>query len=478
MGELGKKLNEYAKSDYYPFHMPGHKRNMKGYSFADSFSCDITEIDGFDNLHQAEDVILSVEKTAARLFGSAETHLLVNGSTAGILAAISGCVLRHGKILLARNSHKAAYNALFLNELKGIFVYPKMIERYGIAGSIVPEDIEKILASDSEIEAVFITSPTYDGVVSDVEKIAKIVHKYKIPLIVDEAHGAHFGFYQPYADHYQMQNSVRLGADIVIQSLHKTLPSFTQTALIHLNGEIIQKEKIRQYLAIYQSSSPSYVFMAGMDQCFDILIKEGITLFVELSERLSGFYRQMRKLKCLEVILPEQLLSEGAYGVDPGKLLISTKMTDVSGKELYDRLRKEYHIQMEMAAGDYCLGIATIMDTVEGFQRLSDALMEIDSTLVHNDGKRGSITIPETVKEAEIYEALSAKDFQREEIVFAECEGAIAGDYIYAYPPGIPILAPGEIVSSTIIHSVGEMKRLGLNIAGIKEGKFTKGKRR
>ena len=248
--DLSESLTEYSSLDYYPFHMPGHKRNMKEYFMSEAYFADITEIEGFDNLSHPEGLLLAEEERLAELYHSKETHMLVNGSTTGIQAAILGSVKRNEKILMARNSHKSAYNAVSLGGIHASYLYPKTEERYGISGGICPEEVADMLEADREIKAVFLTSPTYEGVVSDVETIAKICHSHNIPLLVDEAHGAHFGFHRENCNEYHTENSVRLGADVVIHSIHKTLPAFTQTALIHLNGDFAQAEHIKRYISM------------------------------------------------------------------------------------------------------------------------------------------------------------------------------------------------------------------------------------
>mgnify|MGYP005761843149 FL=1 len=197
MERLYVKLKEYSASDYYPFHMPGHKRNPLITGADLPYEIDITEIDGFDDLHHASSILKGAEERAARAYRAEETHYLINGSTAGILSAVLGCSERGRKILIARNCHKSVYNAVYLNELHPVYVYPEFDERTGLNGEIRPEKVARILKSEQDICAVVITSPTYDGVVSDVRMISDIAHEKGIPLIVDEAHGAHFGFH-PY----------------------------------------------------------------------------------------------------------------------------------------------------------------------------------------------------------------------------------------------------------------------------------------
>ena len=232
---LEQKLNELEQSDIYPFHMPGHKRAFL--PFANPYAIDITEIEGFDNLHHATGILQEAQQKAADLYGAQKTYYLVNGSTCGLLAAISAAVPRGGKILVARNCHKAVYHAMYLRQLVPVYLYPEDTA-YGIQGQVTPQMVQKQLKQTPDIRAVVITSPTYDGVVSDIQSIADIVHAYGIPLIVDEAHGAHFGFSPEFPE-----NATRLGADAVIMSVHKTLPAFTQTALLHLCSDRIAEKK-------------------------------------------------------------------------------------------------------------------------------------------------------------------------------------------------------------------------------------------
>ena len=262
MATIYEKLKAYSDSDYYGFHMPGHKRKMHMSWDADPYTVDITEIEGFDDLHHAEGILKEAQERAARIYHADETHFLVNGSTVGILSAIMGVTDKGDQILVARNCHKSVYHAIYLNELEPVYVYPEYDEKTGLNGEVKADEIALLLEKNPNIKAVMIVSPTYDGVVSDVKKIAEVAHAHEIPLIVDEAHGAHFGF-----DPYFPKNANENGADIVIHSVHKTLPSLTQTALLHINGTFVNREKVRMYLHMLQSSSPSYVLMASIDEC-------------------------------------------------------------------------------------------------------------------------------------------------------------------------------------------------------------------
>ena len=465
MGKLYEKLTQYKKSDYYPYHMPGHKRNMDGRPFQEYYSLDITEIDGFDNLHQAEGILLGIEKRANRMYGADQTFLLVNGSTCGILSAISAATKNGGKILIARNCHKSVYHGAYLRNLEVQYLYPKVSEQFGIALGITPESVEEKLKADEEISAVVITSPTYEGVISDIKKIAEIVHNYEIPLIVDEAHGAHLGF-----SHKFPNNAIGAGADIVIHSLHKTLPSPTQTALLHVSGKLIDREKLKRYLGIYQSSSPSYPLMAGMELCLDIVEVEGEKLFNRLHINWEKMLANLERCKVLEILHKADVLGAGMKDFDVGKLVISTKGTNWSGLQLYDVLLNRYHLQMEMAADNFVLAMFTIMDTEEGFERLTKALLELDGEF---DGKE-NVTGLENLNEAENSCGLrtgcritAALDAQKEWVTLEKCVGRMAAGFINLYPPGIPVVVPGEIYNRQTVSDIKNWYRKNLSVQGI-----------
>lgn len=441
---LYEKLRELSDSDYYPFHMPGHKRNGEHYPLGEFYKMDITEIDDFDNLHEPEEIIQECMTLVSHLYGSYKSYLLVNGSTCGILSAISASVPRGGKLLLARNSHKSAYHAVFLNELETKYLYPEYIEEYDLPGKIQPEQVEKALCEETDIKAVFITSPTYDGIISDIGKIVRICHNHGIICIVDEAHGAHLGLFEK-----TMLNSVELGADVVIHSVHKTLPAPTQTALLHINGKLLDRVLLEYYLRIFQTSSPSYLLVAGIDECFRILKKQGKALFLEFRENKEEFYFKTKTLKNIQVLMDIN------YCMDSMKLIISVKNTSLSGKELYEILRNRYHLQMEMYSDTYVLAIVTVMDKREGFIRLAAALSELDGEIFAKESIKQVIDYHYCSESPVAIQTIYAAQMQKkEEVKLEQAQGRISGVFLNLYPPGIPIVVPGEEITEEIMAAL------------------------
>lgn len=468
MPYLYDQLRDYAKSDYYPFHMPGHKRRLG--EFMNPIETDITEIEGFDNLHHAEGILKEAQERAAAVYGSENTYFLVNGSTAGILGAVSACTSIGGKILMARNCHKAVYHSVLIRELDAVYIYPQQEQGIGLNCGLSPEKIREMLITAPDIQAVIITSPSYDGVVSDVEKIADICHTYQKPLIVDEAHGAHFGFHP-----YFPNNSIGKGADIVIHSLHKTLPAFTQTGLIHLNGSLVDRAVLERYLGIYQTSSPSYLLMAGVDQCIRMLEESGDRLFGEFVENLEQFRRKASELQMVGLAGKEELAGEkDVADLDLSKLILYIKNGSMSGNELYEELLQRYHLQLEMAAGDYALALTSIGDTREGFDRLYQALEEIDRRLLAKDSaqlEKRSYAGMDNQTEMPVCRAVERK---MERILLENATGRIAGEFVYLYPPGIPLIVPGEKISGEFVENVLQYREKGFSLQGMKDysGKY------
>ena len=454
---IEQKLKALAQSDVYPFHMPGHKRQLSGFF---PYELDITEIEGFDNLHHAKGLLFEAQQYAAQMYQSRKAYYLVNGSTCGILAAISAATTKGGRVLVARNCHKAVYNAIYLRGLKAEYVYP-VATHYGIQGQMQAADVERKLVEKPDIQAIVITSPTYDGLVSDVRAIADLAHAHGIPLIVDEAHGAHFGLDEAFPD-----NATVLGADAVIMSVHKTLPAPTQTAILHLCSDRINVTKMEKFLGIYETSSPSYVLMAGIEESLRLADEAKGVQMKEYVRRLQIFREKMRRLTILRVPDRADFTGEEAYAYDIGKLLLVTNGA-ISGKALQELLLKKYGLQMEMSSGNYVLAMTSFMDTEEGLERLADALLEIDATLTVTDQRE--MFSPEKIyrQPKKAMEIDEVQDGESTSVAFSEAEGRICADYIYLYPPGIPVIVPGEVLDQQTLTVIETCQKMELDVEGL-----------
>lgn len=448
---LYKKLDQYNQSDFYPFHTPGHKRNEQLINNKEMikipFGIDVTEIDGFDDMHNPQEIIGECMDFATKSYGTMQTYFLVNGSSCGVLASISAVADSNDKVIVARNCHKSVYNAISLRQLNAVYIYPEEIEEYGVAGQISVKSVQGALEEHPDAKAVIITSPTYDGIVSDIQKISAEAHNRNIPLIVDEAHGAHF----KYSDIFPM-SAIELGADLAIHSLHKTLPSLTQTALLHLNSKLVDIKKIEQFLRIYQTTSPSYVLMASIDRCIRFMEENAQSLYQQYDIMIQQFYDKCTKLKNIKVI-PYTFINK-----DISKIVISIKSynlnidSQITGSKLSDILREQYHLEMEMTGKDYVIGITTAMDTDAGLNRLWTALLEIDTMIDRND--------------KDLY-CKEENDSQKRIAYVKSIAGTIADDYVYVYPPGIPILIPGEEWTQGKVEQVISSLKSELHVYGV-----------
>ncbi len=478
MERLYKKLQEYSSTDMYGFHMPGHKRNPLLHH---CYEIDITEIDGFDDMHHPEGLLREFQSYMQEIYHTKGSYFLINGSTGGILAAVSAAVELGGELLAARSCHKSVYNAAFLRNLKIRYLYPQYDENWGCFTHISPRDVEKSMEKYPDCKTVIIVSPTYEGVVSDVSAIAEAVHRQGGILIVDEAHGAHF----PYLEDFP-KSAVDCGADIVIQSVHKTLPALTQTALLHVCGSDALKKKVEQYLSIYQSSSPSYVFLSSIEECVLWMEEHKDTRGKAYASELMQLRKQIMGLQQIELYQPVNMedaceakertgnIRDIPRDYDRGKLVLRVKNMENGGRWLYHQLLEKYHIQLEMCLPGYCIAMTSVMDSGEAFERLFYALSSLDQSLCQEQKKdsvshkkAAAIPLRQALENELVYTPYEAAQLPGEEVSLEECEGRISQETAYVYPPGIPVIAAGERFSGTCVRVLQQYCEYGFQIKGI-----------
>ena len=470
------KLKELSEKGSAPMHMPGHKRNVAGIPFLEELGAnyDITEIDGFDDLHNPNGILAEAMEKTAHLWKSENCFFLVNGSTCGILAAISAAakISGSGKLIMARNCHKSVYNAAEINNLTPIYISPSTVEGFGFCGSILPKDIE-LAVRDIPGTPVILTSPTYEGIISNIAEIAVICHLYGSPLIVDEAHGAHLSLSPAFSG-----GAVQNGADIVVQSLHKTLTGLTQTGLLHLCGGLIQPDDIQRELSIYETSSPSYLLMSSIDGTRELIETRGNELFKAWVKRLDHFdnlvsplqnlripghsdYFECQKLGSSIGYARRGIKTSSVYSYDRSKIIISCEGTDTTGTSLMNDLRSRFGIECEMAACGYVVAMTGILDRDDSIDRLGKALRKLDSELRKTAPRIPfiSMTIPPRRKSAA--EAMMSHS---REMSVRDTKGKTSAEYVWAYPPGIPLLVPGEEVTEEIIKSIIIQREAGVSL--------------
>lgn len=458
------KLEEYSKAGYVPMHMPGGKRNTE---YASTSVLDITEIDGFDNMHNAEGIIKNASCRAAKLYGADKTLMLVNGSTAGILSAICGATKRKGKIIVARNCHVSVYNALIMAQLEPVYVIPEVDNDTGIYSGVSLEQIRKCVENNRDAQAVIITSPTYEGVVSEVREIASYLHEKGIPLIVDEAHGAHFKFSEEFPE-----SAVKAGADIVINSIHKTLPALTQTALLHISGNYVDYDKVERFWNIYQTTSPSYILMASIDRCMRIIEEQGNNIFKDYISKLKNLRENIAKLNNIRLMDSD----------DISKIILICD----DGKYLYDRLLDEYKVQLEMASFKYVIAMTSVADKQEYYDRFLEALQKIDQSWetgkYNNDAKTESNkgtscyainNKPQVyICPADAIDLMDENGYEDLSVNSPDICGRISMSSVLIYPPGMPVVNVGERITGDVCRIIKSAINAGLEVPGLKEGKI------
>ncbi len=465
-------LQEYSKRDIIPMHMPGHKRNPR-FVMENPYSIDVTEVEGLDDLHHPMGMIREWMDGIRSIYKTEESYLLVNGSTCGILAAVSACCRRGDRILMDRNCHRSVYHAVYLLELEPVYLYRNADPETGIPLEISVKQVREELTG-KDFSCVVLTSPTYEGVMSDVAGIAALVHERGIPLIVDQAHGAHL--------HWCRMQSAVTHADLVVESLHKTLPALTQTGILHVCSRRVEREQIERYLDIYETSSPSYVLMASASQCLKWMREESGDFLYAYGRNLNKFTADSAEWKHL------RLWQHAAK--DPGKLVICTLPGIMSGPELGKMLLQQYGIQVEMTAAGYVIAMTSLCDRQENFDRLSQALAEIDTGLekdrelkkdremeigCDDDGCAGEREGREEQKDREdrpdyclpLYTAMNSP---RERCPLEESRQRISAEYAFLYPPGIPFLVPGERITDHVVKKIQAAGRAGLEVSGLQDG--------
>ncbi|MDD3570065.1 MAG: aminotransferase class V-fold PLP-dependent enzyme [Lachnospiraceae bacterium] len=461
---LFEKLNTYKDSDVYPFHMPGHKMG-RGIDIKDVFAMDITEIDGFDNLHHAEGVIDEAQKMCAKTFGAEESFFIVNGSSSGIIAAIMSICGDGEKIIIARNSHKSVMDGLVLSGANPSYVMPEIVEEYNVFGAVSTEEVEKVCNENPEAKAVIIVSPTFEGIVSDIDSIANIVHQRNMLLIVDSAHGPHMHF-----NSYFPKTAIECGADIVIESLHKTLPCPTQASVLHISGTRVNRERLKKCLAMVQTSSPSYIFMAAIDKCRDYLDNQGKTDFESYVIRLKKFREDTKELKNLRLMDDSIVGKNNVFDYDLGKLVFFSD--SINCIEIGDILRKKYKIELEMSCPTHCIAMTSVSDTQDGFDRLRNAIIDIDKTLDTIEKRKNvSFVFPKPVVKVSPRIAFYSKST---DVCLKDSIGEISAEYVIPYPPGIPLISPGEKITAQIVNTLDKYINDNVNIIGMKNSLLEK----
>ncbi|MDO4744990.1 MAG: aminotransferase class V-fold PLP-dependent enzyme [Bacillota bacterium] len=456
-------LIDHAGKDPVSFHMPGHKGSdiYKRYGhdrFLENFiDCDITEIPGADNLFQTEGIIKATAEKYRELYDVRKSYLLINGTSGGLIASVLATVPAGKRLVMARNCHKSVFNALTLGGIEPVYAYPSMIEEYGISGPVTCEEIERCLRENPDAEAVLLPSPNYYGICSDIAAIAETVHAHGKVLIVDQAHGAHLKFMAG-----EPKAAEECGADIVVNSTHKTLASFTQSAVLNLNSDRVEQYVLEDKLQAIQSTSPSYLLMASLDINADILMEHGDELMDSWDENIRDFYDKAAEIPGLK-------LMDVPGHMDKTKINLDMSSCGIDGNELEELLMDE-EIYAELVTGNILMCMTGIGNTADDYERLLKVLKALaerkESDLCAGGEKRADSGGAALWNKRRALHEIPKK---KKQVPLDAGEGMICASSIIPYPPGIPFLCPGEEIGREEIEYIKLLRGRGEKVIGVDE---------
>ena len=467
-------LMEYVNRETIPFHVPGHKKGVgmdaefKNYIGENPLKIDVTVFKLVDSLHHPTGPIKLAQELAADAYGSDAAFFSIHGTSGAIQAMIMSVVNDGDKIIIPRNVHKSITGGIILSGAVPVYMQPELDKNVGIAHGVSPETVENTLKANPDAKAVLIINPTYYGVATDIQKIAEIVHSYDIPLIVDEAHGPHLSFNEKLP-----MSAIEAGADICAQSTHKIIGAMTQCSLLHVNATRVDVNRVQQILSLLQTTSPSYVLMASLDCARRQIALNGEEL-LDKTIKLSNYARdEINKIPGLYCFGEEILGVPGAYAFDPTKITVTCRDLGITGYDLDMILSNTYHIQVELSDLYNILAVGSFGDTKSSIESLLSALRQISSEYYgKGDRKSDFINIPPIPEQ--VVRPRVAFNSQKISIPIKDSVGMTSGEFLMAYPPGIPILCPGEVISQEIVDYVRKLKDVGLYVQGTEDPEVAK----
>ena len=478
---INRGLNKILEDGIVSFHMPGHKNgnlyNKLNYSniLSNLYKTDTTEIPGTDNLHSPEGIIEKSILKAQETFESGKTYFLINGSTCGIEAAIMAICNPGEKLILSRDSHQSALNACILGDIVPIYIKSQIDKYTNIQRGNTFENVKIMIDKNPDAKALFLTYPTYYGITFELEKMINYALEKGITVIIDEAHGAHLGLSEKLP-----KTALQCGADIVIQSTHKTLPAFTQSSMMHISKKAIENksidtDRIEKMLKMTETSSPSYILMQSLEIAVEIYNQYGKELMEELINNIDDFKRRVKKIKSDYELKNKNLDFFSIYNEnDLTKIFISSLEVGLTGYEFEEILRNEYNIQVELSNYSGVLLITTIGNEKKDFEKLEKALINIyEKSLDERREKIEPVDYPyEIIPELAITPRTAFYSRNKKNVKIEDAVGMICGENIVPYPPGVCMIAAGEIIPKEIMDYLKYCKQKGMEITGVKDPNF------
>ncbi len=462
---LFEALVKHTHNRVARFDVPGHKGGRGNKEFRDfigemAMKIDVNSMKPLDNLCHPTSVIAEAQELAAEAFGAKYAYFMVNGTTSAVQAMIMSCCKEGEKIILPRNVHRSAINTLILCGAIPVYVDPGVNKKLGIALGMSIEDIKKAIEKNPDAKAILVNNPTYYGICSNLKEIIRIAHSHGMKVLVDEAHGTHFYFGENLP-----QPAMRLGADMSAISMHKTGGSLTQSSIL-LCGENVNPDYVRQIINLTQTTSASYLLLASLDAARKNLSINGQYLYGK-TLRFAEYARgEINNIGSYYAYSSELIDGDKIYDFDRTKLSVYTRDIGLAGIEVYDLLRDDYNIQIEFGDLGNILAIISAGDRGLEIERLISALAEIKR--IHSKGKAGMFD-HEYITPEVILSPKAAFYGQKKQVKIEKSKGCVSGEFVMAYPPGIPVLAPGEKITDEIIDYISYAKEKGCLLTGTED---------
>lgn len=459
-------IRAYGDADVAPLHIPAHKmgagihpkwRKELG---DDVFRMDLTEVIGLDDLHQPNGVIQEAQDLAADAYGADESFFLVNGTSGGIVASICTAAAPGEKIIIPRNAHKSVVYGLIVSGAVPVYLSPEIQTEKGLVGGFLPGRLEETYRDHPDAKAVYSVSPTYHGICSDTKSLIEITHRHGGLFIADEAHGNHVCFSPKLPD-----SALELGADLACQSTHKMSGSLGQSSILHLKGDRVDRTRLRANLQLTQTTSPSYLLMASLDVARSYMATDGLKLLGELMDRIDGAKEKIKKIPGIEVLGTELIGSHGIADYEPTRLVISARQLGIEGYELFRLLRRNYGIELEFGDYFYAVGVLGPGTQPNHLDRLVHALEDLARQHV---GGRPPLVWEEELPEVPPMVATPREAYfaKTRTIPWEEARGQVSGQLIVPYPPGIPAVCPGELITPSVFDYLEYQRQKGRHLHG------------
>ena len=461
MTPIYSALTKYISENPLRLHMPGHAGIAEALplTWGKLAFFDVTEIPGLDDLHLPTDVIDQARQLLAEAFGAEESFFLVNGATSGIQALFLS-LPANARVLIPRHAHRSFFGGMVLSGAEPVYLPPEVDEETGLSLATSLEAVENALQSNEAVAAVFLTSPTYYGTASNIEGIATAAHRRGIPLYVDEAHGSHYGFHPDYPI-----AALQAGADAVVHGLHKTLPVFNQGGALHLGHNFGPTDQITRAYSLLTTTSPSYPLLASMDLARHLMQQEGFDHLEEARQLANEYSEKINQLPGLQC-WGTRLSAPGVTAIDPLKILVLTDARKMTGFEIGRRLRQQHHIRVEIEADHHILAMMSMFHRRSDWERFYRALQTITKEL--GDRKANNRNIKPVVPPAPVVIKSPREAFysQHKRVALSEARNRVSAEMVAVYPPGIPGLLPGEMITGEIWDYLNYVRQAGFRVQG------------